>query len=265
MPNKITIGQYIPGDSLIHKLDPRIKILATLFYMITVFMIEDMILFIPLFILIFISVKISGVKLSLLIKGLKSIILILVITTVFNLFLTPGRILFSIGPLDVTYEGLYRSIFIVIRIILLIMGTSLMTLTTSPMDLTYGLEKLFGPLKKINFPVSEFALMISIALRFIPTLYEESEKIMNAQKSRGADFESGNIINRAKNMIPLLVPLFLNSMDRADELSTAMEARCYRPGEDRTKLNEMNIDKTDILVSIILGIFFIIISMVRFI
>lgn len=263
MGKKITIGQYVPGDSFIHKLDPRVKIFATVFFMVTVFMINKTIFYLPLFIYILLVVKICNIKLSSLVSGLKNLFVIILITTLFNLFLTPGRILFDLGFLQITYEGLERSIFIILRLALLVMGTTLLTLTTSPMDLTYGLEKIFSPLKKLKFPVSEFALMISIALRFIPTLYDEATKIMNAQKSRGANFESGNILDRAKAMIPLLVPLFLNSMDRAEDLSTAMEARCYRPGVFRTKLNEISIGRIDLITMVGISIFFILIISTR--
>lgn len=250
MGKKLVVGQYIPGDSFIHKLDPRVKIFATVFFMVTVFMVNRILLYLPLFIYIFAVIKVCNIKFSTVIRGLKNLFIIILITTIFNLALTPGRVALDLGFIQITYEGIERSIFIILRLSLLVMGTTLLTLTTSPMDLTYGLEKIFSPLKKINFPVSEFALMISIALRFIPTLYDEAEKIMNAQKSRGADFESGNIFNRAKSMIPLLVPLFLSSMERADDLATAMEARCYRPGEYRTKLNDIAIGKIDIITMI---------------
>ena len=256
MSKQIVLGQYIPGDSLVHRLDPRVKILATLAYMISIFFIDDFIFFIPVVLYILLVVSICKIKLSRLLKGLRPILMILIITSLFNLFLTPGKIIFTLGPLEMTEEGLIKAIFIALRLTILLAGTSLMTMTTSPMELTQGLEKLFKPLKVIGFPVAELAMMISISLRFIPTLFDESQKIMNAQKARGADFESGNIFSRAKSMVPLLVPLFINSFKRADELSTAMEARCYIPRGKRTKLNEISMDKSDWTISLLLGLFF---------
>ena len=180
-------------------------------------------------------------------KSLRPLLFIIIITAIINLFTAPGNTLVSFGKLTITDQGVYRTIFTIIRLVLIILTTSMLTYTTSPMELTDGLEKLFSPLKRFGFPAGELAMMISISLRFIPTLFDEANKIRMAQMARGADFESGNIFNRAKAMIPLLVPLFINSFKRSDELATAMEARMYRIGEDRTKLNEIFMDRTDYL------------------
>ena len=198
-------------------------------------------------------------------KGLKPLIFIITITFAINIFMTKGEVLFEIGPLAITKEGISQAVFMALRLIFLITGTSLLTLTTSPIALTDGIEKLLSPFKKIGLPAHELAMMMTIALRFIPTLLEETDKIMKAQMARGADFESGNIINRAKNLVPLLVPLFINAFRRADDLATAMEARCYRGGENRTRLNELKFKKIDISALGILIIFFGFIIYTRFI
>ena len=192
-------------------------------------------------------------------------IFIIVITAVINLFTTPGNVILKVGPLNITDDGIYRTAFTMLRLILIIISTSILTYTTSPMELTYGLEKLFSPLKRFGFPAGELAMMISISLRFIPTLFDEANKIKMAQMARGADFESGNIINRAVSMVPLLVPLFLNSFNRSDELATAMEARLYRIGEERTKLNEIFMDKTDYLTLFLFLGFCLVIIVLRYI
>ena len=197
-------------------------------------------------------------------KSLKPVIFIIIITGLINLITTPGRAVFELGPVTVTAEGIYRTGFTVLRLILIILSTSVLTYTTSPMELTYGLEKLFSPLKKFGFPAGELAMMISISLRFIPTLFDEAQKIRMAQMARGADFESGNIINRAVSMIPLLVPLFINSFKRSDDLATAMEARMYRIGHDRTKLNEINMGRIDWLVISLFSLFCIVVIVLHF-
>ncbi len=256
MLKDITIGQYFPGDTIIHRLDPRIKIIIISLFIASLFFINS---FIPyIFILGFILsvVRISKVPLKFILKGIKPLLFIILITFTINVFMTKGEVLFEIGPLTVTKEGLYLAVFMALRLIFLITGTSLLTLTTSPIALTDGIEKLLSPLKKIGLPAHELAMMMTIALRFIPTLLEETDKIMKAQMARGADFESGNILNRAKNLVPLLVPLFINAFRRADELATAMEARCYRGGENRTRLNELKLKKTDMMALISMTIFF---------
>ena len=245
MMNKISIGQYLPYDTFIHRLDPRVKLIGVFAYIITIFFVDKMQTYIPFIILLIAMIYTAKIPIKGVLRSLKPLLFIIIITAILNLFTTPGNTIFNIGRLTITDEGVYRTIFTILRLLLIIISTSVLTYTTSPMELTYGLEKLFGPLKKIGFPASELAMMISISLRFIPTLFDEAQKIRMAQMARGADFESGNIINRAKNMIPLLVPLFINSFKRSDDLATAMEARMYRIGEERTKLNEIFMTKTD--------------------
>ena len=239
MISDITLGQYFPGFSVLHRLDPRTKIIATMLFIVTVFLAQNPASF--LFLLVFVIALVLSSRLSVpvLIKGIKPIVFILIFTSFINLFLTKGSgdPLLSFYFINIYTEGIYRAIFMSLRVILLINGTSiLMSYTTSPISLTDGIESLLSPLKKIKVPVHSFAMMMSIALRFIPTLVEETEKIMNAQKSRGADFSTGGLVKRAKSLIPLLVPLFVSSFKRADELATAMECRCYRGDKNRTKL-----------------------------
>lgn len=243
--NKVTIGQYLPFDTFMHRLDPRVKLIGVFAYIITIFFVDDFITFIPFVILLFAMLYTAKIPVKSVFKSLRPLLFIIIVTAIINLFTAPGNTLLSFGHLTITDEGVYKTLFTVIRLILIILSTSILTYTTSPMELTYGLEKLFSPLKRFGFPAGELAMMISISLRFIPTLFDEANKIRMAQMARGADFESGNIINRAKAMIPLLVPLFINSFKRSDELATAMEARMYRIGEERTRLNEIFMDKTD--------------------
>ena len=243
--NRVTIGQYLPFDTFIHRLDPRVKLIGVFAYIITVFFVEDFVSFIPFVLLLVAMLFIAKIPIKSVFKSLKPLLFIIIVTALINLFTAPGNVIFNIGLLTITDEGVYRTLFTVIRLILIILTTSILTYTTSPMELTDGLEKLFSPLKRFGFPAGELAMMISISLRFIPTLFDEANKIRMAQMARGADFESGNIINRATAMIPLLVPLFINAFKRSDELATAMEARMYRIGEERTKLNEIFMDKTD--------------------
>lgn len=259
--NNMTLGQYIPGDSLVHKLDPRVKILLVIFYMIFLFLIKDLLFFIPMFAFVLLVVKVANLNFFKILKSLKSIIFILAFTTFIHLFATPGRELYSFWGLTITYEGVERAIFIGVRLILLIIGTSYLTLTTSTTKLTDGLESLFSPLKIIKFPAHELAMMISIALRFIPTLFDEANKIRKAQLARGADFDSGNIFKKAKSMIPLLVPLFINSFRRASELAIAMEARGYRGSEGRTRLNPLVLTKKDIIIFISVMAFYIAVAL----
>lgn len=243
---EITIGQYIPGNSVVHRLDPRTKIIITLAYMILLFALNNFFGYIfPVGFLILATV-LSRIPVRYLLKGLKPLIFIITLTFILNSFMIKGRVIYELGPLDITYEGLSQGAFMAIRLILLITGTSLLTLTTSPISLTDGIERLLSPFKKIGVPAHELAMMMTIALRFIPTLLEETDKIMKAQMARGADFESGNLINRAKNLVPLLVPLFISAFRRADDLAMAMEARCYRGGENRTRLKELKMSYIDI-------------------
>jgi ABC-type cobalt transport system, permease component CbiQ and related transporters len=251
MIKDITIGQYLPGESPVHKLDPRVKISITFAFIINLFIINNFIGYIPSLLFILSSIIISRIPFKYILKGLKPILIILIITGLINVFLTTGTVIYAIGPLKVTREGLRLAGFMVLRLIFLIVGTSILTLTTSPIQLTDGIENLLNPLKKIGVPAHELAMMMTIALRFIPTLLDETDKIMKAQMARGADFESGNIINRAKNLIPLLVPLFISSFRRADDLAMAMEARCYRGGANRTRMKQLKIEFRDIAAIII--------------
>lgn len=256
MIKDITIGQYFPGDTIIHKLDPRIKILIVTMYIMTLFFVKSFFSYIFILAFVLLTVKLSKVPLKFILKGLKPLRFIMIITFVINVFLTKGTIIFELGPITITEQGLRTGLFMILRLIFLVTGTSLLTLTTSPISLTDGIESLLSPFKVIGLPAHELAMMMTIALRFIPTLLEETDKIIKAQKARGADFESGNIIKRAQNLVPLLVPLFINSLRRADELAIAMEARCYRGGDNRTRLNELKLDKTDFIILAFCSIYF---------
>ena len=239
MLRDITLGQYYPADSIIHKLDPRVKLFGTLIFIISLFTFDSIpgIILVTAFMVFFI--KMSKVPFSFMVKGLKAIVILLVIAGVFNLFLTPGTDLVSFWIFHITDVGLKNAVLMTVRMIYLIVGTSVMTLTTTPNQLTDGLEKSLKPMTKIHVPVHEIAMMMSIALRFIPILIEETDKIMKAQMARGADFESGGLIKKAKNMVPLLVPLFVSAFRRANDLALAMEARCYNGGDGRTKMKPL--------------------------
>lgn len=265
MLKDITIGQYFPGDTIIHRLDPRIKIIIISFFIASLFFINNFYPYIFIFLFIATVIKIAKLPIKFILKGLKPLYFIILVTLLINIFMTKGEVLFFIGPLAVTKEGLSMATFMAIRLIFLITGTSLLTLTTSPIALTDGIEKLLSPFRVVGLPAHELAMMMTIALRFIPTLLEETDKIMKAQMARGADFESGNILNRAKNLVPLLVPLFINAFRRADELATAMEARCYRGGENRTRLNELKLKKSDIGILVSQIVFFGLIIATRYI
>ncbi|WP_326908445.1 energy-coupling factor transporter transmembrane component T family protein [Sedimentibacter sp. MB31-C6] len=255
MFKNLTIGQHYPVESPVHNLDPRAKIIMTFIFIISLFLIDSFTTYLFVIVFLAIAISISKVPIKFVIKGLRPILLIIVITFIINLLMTPGKIIYEFGFIKITEEGLRQAGFMAIRLTLLIMGTSLLTLTTSPIILTDGIESLLSPFKRFGLPAHELAMMMTIALRFIPTLMEETEKIMKAQKSRGADFESGNIINRAKNLVPLLVPLFISAFRRADELAMAMEARCYRGGENRTRMRQLKIGKADVVASFIFGIY----------
>ena len=245
MLRDITLGQYYPADSVIHKLDPRVKLFGTLIYIISLFVFKGLPAFILAAIFLVVLIKLSKVPFSYMVKGLKTIVLIMLFAAVFNLFLTPGTKLVSFWIFTITYEGLKNAVVMMVRLIFLIIGTSLMTLTTTPNELTDGLEKALSPLKYIKVPVHEIAMMMSIALRFIPILIEETDKIMKAQMSRGVDFESGNILERGKKLIPVLVPLFIAAIRRASDLAMAMDARCYNGGEGKTRLHPLIYEKRD--------------------
>ena len=254
MLKDITLGQFFPGDTVAHRLDPRTKILLVVLYIVALFCAKSLLAYGILAAVLAVCVRISRVGIKSLVRGLKPVVFIIVFTGILNLFFTPGEhILAELGFLRISAEGLQNAVFMVLRIMLLIMGTFLMTYTTSPISLTDGLERLLGGLKKIHVPVHELAMIMSIALRFIPTLIEETDKIMSAQKARGADFESGNIIQKAKALIPILVPLFISAFRRADELAVAMECRCYHGGEGRTKLQVLQYEGRDYL-ALVLGL-----------
>ncbi len=245
MLKDITLGQFFPGNSPIHRLDPRAKLVAVIAYIVALFTSQGFLTYGICFVALAIVVKVSTVRLKALVKGMKPVVFILVFTAVVNIFYATGTPIFSIGFLTVTYEGLLRAFFMVIRILMMISCTFLLTYTTSPLALTDGLESLLGPLKKLHVPVHELAMIMSIALRFIPTLIEETDKIMSAQRARGADFETGSLVQRAKALVPLLVPLFISALRRADELATAMECRCYHGGDGRTRMNELHYRPAD--------------------
>ena len=248
MLKDITLGQYFPGDTLAHRLDPRTKLLATILYIVALFSAHSVWGYAALAVVLTAAVLISKVGFRALVRGLKPVLFVIAFTALLNLFSTPGEELAHFWIFRITREGVRAAIFMLARIMLLIMGTFLLTYTTSPIRLTDGLESLLSPLKKLRVPVHELSMLMSIALRFIPTLIEETDKILSAQKARGADFESGGVIARAKALIPLLVPLFVSAFRRADELATAMECRCYHGGEGRTKLHVLRFAARDYLV-----------------
>ena len=239
MIRDITLGQYYQTESVIHKLDPRVKLVATICFIISLFVVKSWIGYVLAAAFLVTMIKLSRVPFKVMVKGMKAIVFILIITAIFNLFLTPGETLVTVWRFTITKEGLQTAVMMAIRLSFLIIGSSVMTLTTTPNSLTDGLEKLMKPLKYLKVPVHEIAMMMSIALRFIPILLEETDKIMKAQIARGADFESGNLIKKAKAMVPLLVPLFISAFRRANDLAMAMEARCYRGGEGRTKMKPL--------------------------
>lgn len=255
MLRDITLGQYYQTESVIHRLDPRVKLCGTLLYIISLFFFKNFYAYIISALFLAIVIKLSKVPFKFMVRGMKTIIFLLLITVCFNLFLTPGTPLVTFWKLTITGEGLRMAATMAIRLVLLIIGSSVMTLTTTPNNLTDGMEKAMRPLRVIKVPVHEVAMMMSIALRFIPILLEETDKIMKAQIARGADFESGNLIKRAKALVPLLVPLFISAFRRANDLAMAMEARCYRGGEGRTKMKPLIYKKRDYLAYLCLLIY----------
>ncbi|SEA11109.1 energy-coupling factor transport system permease protein [Oribacterium sp. KHPX15] len=256
MIREITLGQYYPVDSVIHRLDPRVKLLGTLVFLVALFVVDSWTMYGVAAVVLGILIKLSNVPLKFMTKGLKNILILLLISVSFNLFLTPGEPIFQLGILKISKEGLTIALKMGIRLILLVMGSSLMTLTTTPNQLTDGMEKGLRAFKKIGVPVHEISMMMSIALRFIPILIEETDKIMKAQQARGADFESGNIIQRAKAMVPILVPLFIGAFRRANDLAMAMEARCYRGGEGRTKMKPLKYEARDGIAYFLMFLYF---------
>lgn len=255
MLRDITLGQYFPGSSPVHKLDPRLKIIATLLFIIELFIVDNFIGFLIAAIELGAVIALSKVPLSYILRGLKPILLILAFTFALNMFMVDGRILWQWKFLKITQEGLELAVFMAIRLILLIMGSSMLTLCTRPIALTDGIERLLSPFKRFGLPAHDIAMMMTIALRFIPTLLEEADKIMKAQQARGADFETGNLMQRAKSLIPILVPLFVSAFRIAQDLAMAMEARCYRGGENRTRMNEMKFKKSDYVAVTLLAVF----------
>ena len=263
MLREITLGQYYPVDSVIHRLDPRVKLLSTLLFLISLFITDNFIGYVVAVIFLFACVKLCKVPFSYIVKGMKTIVFLLCFSVVLNLFLTTGDVVFSFWRLTITKQGIYTAAFMAIRLSFLIVGSSIMTLTTTPNNLTDGLEKGLGFLKAIKVPVHEISMMMSIALRFIPILMEETDKIMKAQMARGADFENKNLIKRVKSLIPLLVPLFVSAFRRANDLAMAMEARCYRGGDGRTKMKPLKYTKTDALAYLVMAIYMALIIAVR--
>lgn len=245
MLKDITLGQYYPVDSLFHRLDPRTKLFGTMVFIISLFVVNNIWAYLLATLFLAAAIRLSHVPFSFMVRGLKAIVFLLLISVSFNLFLTPGEAIFRVGFIKITKEGIQIAAFMGVRLIYLVVGSSIMTLTTTPNQLTDGLEKSLKFLNRIGVPVHEVSMMMSIALRFIPILVEETDKIMKAQMARGADFETGNLIQKAKNMIPLLVPLFISAFRRATDLAMAMEARCYRGGEGRTKMKPLRYGSRD--------------------
>lgn len=246
MLKDITLGQYFPGNSVIHRLDPRTKLIVLVVYMVTLFVASGWVSYGVLLLFLLAVIKISSIPGKSIVRGMKPLVMILVFTGVLNLFFTKeGRVLVDFWGITITTGGAERAAFMLVRILMLVTSTFLLTYTTSPISLTDGLESLMNPLKAIKVPVHELSMMMCIALRFIPTLIEETDKIMSAQKARGADFESGKLMERAKALIPILVPLFISAFRRADELATAMECRCYHGGEGRTRMRSLHYQGMD--------------------
>ena len=260
MLNNITLGQYYPVDSPVHRLDPRMKLILTIAFIVSVFLAQSFVGYILLLGFILLVSRVSKVPVRMLLKGLKPLRIIIILTFLLNLFFTSGDTVWvEFWIIRITKEAFLQALFYSLRLVFLVAGTSLLTLTTSPIALSDGLEMLLTPLKKIHFPAHELAMMMTIALRFIPTLLEETDKIMKAQMARGADFESGNLISRAKSMVPLLVPLFVSAFRRAGDLAMAMESRCYHGGEGRTRLRTLKITRNDWLAFALVTVFIVLI------
>ena len=250
MIRDITLGQYYQTDSVLHRLDCRVKLVGTLAFIISLFVVNNVWGYLLAALFLALCIRLSNVPFKFMVKGMKSIVFLMLFAVVFNLFLTPGTPAVTIWKLKITWEGIEMASKMAVRLVMLIIGSSLMTLTTTPNHLTDGLESLLNPLKKLKVPVHEVSMMMSIALRFIPTLMDEADKIMKAQKARGADFEQGNLFQRAKAMVPLLVPLFVGAFRRAEELALAMDARCYRGGAGRTRMNQLTYHGIDVLAGL---------------
>ena len=264
MLKDITLGQYFPIESPLHRMDPRTKILILILYIVALFLSDGVVGYVLVAAFTIAVVLLSRVPLKLYFRGLKPIWFIIIFTAVLNMFLTSGTKIYVFGhSTGMTYEGVILAVKMAIRLILLILASSVLTYTTSPISLTDGIEKLLRPFAKMGFPAHELAMMMSIAIRFIPTLIEETEKIIKAQQARGADFDTGSIIKRAKSLVPMLVPLFISAFRRADELAVAMESRCYRGGNNRTRLNEIHFEKIDLFSSMIFTAFLAVVVAVR--
>ncbi len=249
----MTIGQYLPGESPVHRLDPRTKILGVLAYVIILFLVKDFLGYGIMAIITALTASAARIPVKMLIRGLRPVLFIIILTVALNAIMTPGEVLYRLGPLAVTREGLFQAAMMACRLLLLIVTTSMLTLTTAPIDLTDGLEYLMGPFRRIGVPAHELAMMMTIALRFIPTLLDEAERIMKAQMARGADFQSGGFVQRAKSMVPLLVPLFVSAFRRADDLALAMEARCYRGGEGRSRFKILRLGSRDVAAGVFMA------------
>ena len=252
----ITLGQYYQTDSLLHRLDPRVKLVGTFVYLISLFVVDSFPGYLLAALFLFAMIRLSNVPFRYIVRGMKTILFLLLITVCFNLFLTPGEVVWQAWIFKITKEGISFAAKMAVRLSLLNLGSSSMTLTTTPTQLTDALESLMRPLKKVRVPVHEIAMMMSIALRFIPILMEETDKIMKAQIARGADFESRNLIKKIKSLVPLLVPLFISAFRRANDLAMAMEARCYRGGEGRTKMKPLVYGAKDRVAYVVLAVFF---------
>ena len=256
MFDSITLGQYYQTDSVLHRLDPRVKLVGTFTYLISLFIVSSFAGYLLAGLFLFAMIKLSNVPFRYIVRGMKTILFLLLITVFFNLFLTPGEVIWQFWIFKITREGVSFAVKMALRLSLLILGSSIMTLTTTPTQLTDALESLMNPLKKVRVPVHEIAMMMSIALRFIPILMEETDKIMKAQIARGADFESRNIVKKIKSLVPLLVPLFISAFRRANDLAMAMEARCYQGGEGRTKMKPLVYTRRDRIAYGVLLAFF---------
>lgn len=260
--DKLILGQYIPGDSLIHRLDPRTKLIASVWFIILIFMASTWWTYLVLIGLVLFSSSISDIPIRYYINGLKPLTMLILITVIFQLIFSQGETtVFELGFINITVEGLINALKIIIRFVLIVFMSTILTLTTTPLEIADGIEALLRPLKRINVPVQEIALILSIALRFVPTLMQETEKIMNAQRARGVDFSSGNLVERMKKVVPLLIPLFISSIDRADQLAVAMTARGYRGGDHRTKLRQLEWTQKDFIV---LGLFIVVTIVLTF-
>ncbi len=255
MLKDITLGQYFPGNSVVHRLDPRTKLIALIVYIVALFSAENWLSYAMVFVFLSGAVAISEIPVKAIVRGMKPLVMILVFTGILNLLFTAGEtVLVQFWRITITLEGVTMAVFMVIRILMLISATFLLTYTTSPISLTDGLESLLSPLKKLHLPIHELAMMMCIALRFIPTLIEETDKIISAQKARGADFENGSLLQRVKALVPILVPLFISAFRRADELATAMECRCYQGGDGRTKMKLLRFKRLDYITFFLLPV-----------